>query len=79
MAHQDYRQLIIEGLEGLPQDTLAEITYFVYSARRRVLQTAQSAEETLQSRVVGERLDQPPCNDAAAWYDDDDDYFDDDD
>ena len=37
MTAQTYQQLIVEGLRGLPKETLAEITDFVYFVRRRAL------------------------------------------
>ena len=33
MAAQDYEQLIIHGIKGLPTETLAEIVDFVYFMR----------------------------------------------
>ena len=35
---QSYEQLIIEGIKGLPQELLAEITDFVYFVRKRFTQ-----------------------------------------
>lgn len=35
MTTHEYRQLIIEGIDGLPPDLLAEITDFVYFVRKR--------------------------------------------
>jgi hypothetical protein len=35
---KSYEQLIVEGIQDLPQDILAEIADFVYFVRRRVTQ-----------------------------------------
>jgi hypothetical protein len=45
MTEHTYQQLIIEGLQGLPSETLAEITDFVYFVRQRALQPQSFAEE----------------------------------
>lgn len=37
MTVQTYQQLIVEGIQELPEHTLAEITDFVYFVRQRVL------------------------------------------
>ncbi len=37
MTVQDYRQLIIHGINGLPPEMLAEITDFVYFVRKRAI------------------------------------------
>ncbi|MCG8348027.1 MAG: hypothetical protein MI924_09645 [Chloroflexales bacterium] len=52
MAHQDYRQLILEGIDGLPPELLAEITYFVHVVRRRA-RLPLRIDEPLQERAVG--------------------------
>jgi hypothetical protein len=60
MAQQDYRQLILEGIEGLPPELLAEITYFVHVVRRRA-RLPLRIDEPLQERAVGaEAHNQPP-------------------
>ncbi len=47
MTAQNYKQLIIEGIKGLPPEVLAEIVDFIYFVRKRVLQP-QAFEEELQ-------------------------------
>jgi hypothetical protein len=37
MTAKTYQQIIIEGITGLPTETLAEIADFVYFVRKRVL------------------------------------------
>jgi hypothetical protein len=37
MTVQDYRQLIMYGINGLPSEMLAEITDFVYFVRKRAV------------------------------------------
>jgi hypothetical protein len=50
-----YQQRIIEGLEGLPPEILAEIMDFVYFVRKRVLQP-QAFEEEIQNILLREEL-----------------------
>jgi hypothetical protein len=47
MTAQGYQELIVEGIRGLPPETLAEITDFIYFVRKRTLQQ-QSFEEELK-------------------------------
>jgi hypothetical protein len=42
---KSYEQLIMEGLQDLPQDILAEIADFVYFVRRRATQPSLFAAE----------------------------------
>lgn len=57
MTIQDYQQLIIEGIKGLPQEMLAEIADFVYFVRRRTLQP-QAFEEELRNALLRVELKQ---------------------
>lgn len=45
MTTQDYQKIIIEGLENLPPETLAEIADFVLFVRKRILQPQAFQEE----------------------------------
>lgn len=45
MTAQPYQALIIEGIQGLPPDLLAEIADFVYFVRKRVTQPQEFDEE----------------------------------
>lgn len=45
MTTQSYQQLIMQGIHGLPSDTLAEIVDFIYFLRKRVLQPKGFEEE----------------------------------
>ena len=38
MRTQNYQQLIIEGIKGLPPETLAEIADFIFFLRKRTFQ-----------------------------------------
>lgn len=49
MTAQSYQQLIVEGIQGLPPETLAEIADFVYFVRRRVVQPQAFEEELAQA------------------------------
>lgn len=55
MTTQNYQQLIIEGIKGLPPETLAEIVDFIYFVRKRVLQP-QTFEEELQNALLNAEL-----------------------
>ena len=57
MTTQNYEQLIIEGIKGLPPEILAEIADFVYFVRQRALQP-QAFEDGLQSALLGAELKQ---------------------
>ena len=48
MTAQTYRQLIAEGIRGLPAETLAEITDFIYFVRKRALEQHRFEEELKQ-------------------------------
>ena len=57
MTEQIYQQLIVQGIRGLPAETLAEIADFVYFLRKRIQQPDIFAEE-LRSALLGEELKQ---------------------
>jgi hypothetical protein len=57
MTTRNYEQLIIEGIEGLPQEILAEIADFVYFVRKRILQP-NTFEEELQDILLSAELRQ---------------------
>lgn len=48
MTAQTYQQLIAEGIRGLPAETLAEITDFIYFVRKRVLEQSSFEKELEQ-------------------------------
>ena len=48
MTTQTYEQIILEGIKGLPAETLAEITDFILFVRKRVLQPAAFEDERHQ-------------------------------
>lgn len=64
MTEQIYQQLIVQGIRGLPAETLAEIADFVYFLRKRVQQPDVFAEE-LRSALLGEELKQVSRNEEA--------------
>jgi hypothetical protein len=45
MTAQDFQQLIIEGLDGLPSEALAEIAHFVLFIRKRATRPEAFQEE----------------------------------
>lgn len=45
MTAQNYKQLIMEGINDLPQEMLAEIADFVYFVRKRAVQPDLFEEE----------------------------------
>ncbi len=45
MEQNTYEQVILEGIRGLPPETLAEIADFVYFVRKRILQPVPFEEE----------------------------------
>jgi len=57
MTEQTYQQLIVQGIRGLPAETLAEIVDFIYFLRKRARQPDIFAEE-LRSVLLGEELKQ---------------------
>ncbi len=57
MTEQIYQQLIVQGIRGLPAETLAEIADFIYFLRKRAQQPDVFAEE-LRSALLGEELKQ---------------------
>jgi len=57
MTEHTYQQLIIQGIQGLPPEVLAEITDFIYFLRKRALQP-QAFEEERQNVLLGEELKQ---------------------
>jgi hypothetical protein len=52
-----YQQLIIEGIKGLPPESLAEIADFVYFVRKRILEP-QAFQEELRNAGLGVELRQ---------------------
>jgi hypothetical protein len=57
MTTQTYQQLIIEGIKGLPSETLVEIVDFIYFLRKRALQP-QAFEEELKNALLNAELQQ---------------------
>jgi hypothetical protein len=57
MTEQIYQQLIVQGIRGLPAETLAEIADFIYFLRKRAQHPDIFAEE-LRSALLGEELKQ---------------------
>ena len=51
MTTQDYQQLIMEGIKGLPPEILAEIADFIYFVRKRALQP-EAFEEELENASI---------------------------
>ena len=64
MMTQTYQQLIIEGIKGLPPETLTEIVDFIYFLRKRVLQP-EAFEEGLQNTLLNFELRQLSRNEEA--------------
>jgi hypothetical protein len=54
---QDYEQLTVEGIKGLPPEVLAEIADFIYFIRQRALQP-QAFEEELKNALLRAELKQ---------------------
>ncbi|MBS4028173.1 MAG: hypothetical protein KGZ58_05975 [Ignavibacteriales bacterium] len=48
MSRQTYRQYILDGIEGLPSDALAEVMDFIFFVRKRLQQTSTFEEELNQ-------------------------------
>ena len=57
MTSQNYQELIIEGIKGLPPDILAEIANFVYFIRKRAMQP-QDFEEEMHNALLNIELKQ---------------------
>jgi hypothetical protein len=57
MTAQAYQQLIVEGIKGLPQESLAEIAHFVYFVRKRILHS-QDIENDLRDLSIELKLAQ---------------------
>ena len=55
MTSQTYQELITEGIQGLPEESLAEIADFIYFIRRRATQPQAFAEE-LQNALIARDL-----------------------
>ncbi len=55
MTEQIYEQLIIQGIRGLPAETLAEIADFIYFLRKRAQQPEVFAAE-LRDTLLGKEL-----------------------
>jgi hypothetical protein len=64
MTEQVYQQLIVQGIRGLPTETLAEIVDFIYFLRKRAQQPDLFAEE-LRSALLGEEVKQLSRNEEA--------------
>ncbi|MBI1929796.1 hypothetical protein HYR99_36795 [Candidatus Poribacteria bacterium] len=64
MTTQTYQQLIIEGIKGLPPETLAEIVHFIYFQRKRSLQP-QAFEEDMRDVLLNAELRQLSCDEEA--------------
>jgi hypothetical protein len=59
MSIQTYRQIITQGIEGLPEEMLVEIADFIYFVRRRKAHPQDFAEELKQlSRAQNIHLEQ---------------------
>ena len=57
MTTQTYQQLIIEGIKGLPPETLVEIVDFIYFLRQRTFQP-QVFEDEIQNNLLNAELRQ---------------------
>ncbi len=57
MTMQDYRNVILEGIENLPPDILAEIADFVLFVRKRAMQP-QAFQEELEMALLSLELKQ---------------------
>ena len=55
MTSQTYQELITEGIQGLPEVSLAEIADFIFFIRRRATQPQAFAEE-LRSALLARDL-----------------------
>ena len=58
--NQRYEQIILEGIKGLPANTLLEIADFVYFVRKRALQPQEFIAdlETINIGVEGRMISQ---------------------
>ena len=54
MDHSVYEQLILEGIKGLPRESLDEITDFIYFVRKRTFQPEQFLADLHQLGVRAE-------------------------
>ena len=57
MTTKEYQQLILLGLEGLPLETLAQITDYVYFMRQRML-PAERVEGAVYQAILAAELSQ---------------------
>ena len=73
MITQNYQQLIIEGIKGLPPETLAEIADFIFFARKRTFQP-QAFEEEIQHSLLNAELRQLSRDEVAHLEKEFDDY-----
>jgi hypothetical protein len=55
MTSPTYQQIILDGIKGLPPETLAEIVDFIYFVRKRALQP-QEFEEDLRAALLNAEL-----------------------
>ncbi|MFH1007640.1 MAG: hypothetical protein V1800_09075 [Candidatus Latescibacterota bacterium] len=73
MMTHTYRQLIIEGIKGLPPGPLAEIADFIYFVRKRVREP-KIYEEELQNALLGTELRQSSRDEEAHLEEEFEDY-----
>jgi hypothetical protein len=73
MMTQNYQQLIIEGIKGLPPETLAEIADFIFFLRKRTFQP-QAFKEEIQHSLLNAELRQLSRDEAAHLEKEFDDY-----
>ncbi|MEN8216703.1 MAG: hypothetical protein ABFS56_10085 [Pseudomonadota bacterium] len=55
MKEQVYQQMIIDGIQALPQDALAEIADFVYFIRKKILHP-QSFQNQIRDSLLTTEL-----------------------
>ncbi len=73
MMTQNYQQLIIEGIKGLPPEALAEIADFIFFLRKRTFQP-QAFEEEMQHSLLNTELHQLSRDEAIHLEKEFDDY-----
>ena len=61
---QNYQQLIIKGIKGLPPETLDEIADFIFFLRKRTFQP-QAFKEEIQHSLLNAELRQLSRDEAA--------------
>ncbi len=55
MSPHTYRQIIMEGIKGLPQENLAEIAAFIYFVRKKALHP-HDFEEEMKNMLIATEL-----------------------